>query len=118
MEFLKRFRFTALAVAVGLFLAVLAIMFALDPDETGGQRAIGALLAGLPALAVLGGLWLMRSEPGARVASTVAISIGLVAVLIWWWLIVPAVVALVVLWFGVVKGGLTRELAPAAHAPM
>jgi hypothetical protein len=116
MEFLKRFPLTLLTLAVGLFLLASAVMFAFDADETSGQRVVGALIAGVPALAVLGGLWLLRSRPDARMASSVAVTVGLLAVLIWWWMILPAIAALVVLWFGVVKGGLARELAPVPRA--
>lgn len=115
MEFIKRFRLTALAVAVALFLIVLAIVFAIDPAEADGQRFIGTLIAGIPGLAVLFGLWLMRSRKIDRLPEVVT-GIGLAAVLIWWWMIVPAVVALFVLWFGLVKGGLSRELTPTATA--
>ena len=116
MEFLKRFPLTVLTLAVGLFLLALAILFAFDPNQASGQRVVGALIAGVPAMAVLGGLWLMRSQAGARVTASVAITIGLLAVFIWWWMILPAVAALVVLWFGIVKGGLARELAPVGQA--
>jgi len=113
MEFLRRYRLTALAVIVGLFLVVLAVLFALDPDESAGQRAVGALIAGVLALAVLGGLWLIRSGITPLSFASAAVAIGLVGSLIWWWMIVPALVALAVLWFGIVKRGLIGELRPA-----
>ena len=44
------------------------------------------------------------------------VGLGLVVVgsmggIIWFWMIVPPIVALIVLWFGVARGGLVRELA-------
>lgn len=113
MEGVKGHWLTVLAVILGLFLLFLAFAFAGDQSQSGGQRAIGALVTGVPALALLGGLWGLGSGRVPVSVCTGAVVVGLVGGMIWWWMLFPTVIAVVVLWFGVIKGGLVRELRTA-----
>ena len=111
MEVVKRYWLTELAVILGLILLALAVAFGVDDSEDLAGRQVGVLITGVPGLALLGGLWYLRSGRLPVSVCTGAIVLGLVAAMFWWWLLVPPIVALVVLWFGVVKRGLVRELA-------
>ncbi len=113
MEVVKRHRLTGLAVILGLILLALAVAFGVGESEdlAGWQQALGVLMTGVPGLALLGGLWYLRSGRLPVSVCTGAIVLGLVAAMVWWWMLVPPIVALVVFWFGVVKRGLVRELA-------
>ena len=108
---------TGLAVLVGVFLVLMAFGLGVsDSDDftsAVNQILIWAFLAvGVPGLALLGGLWNLRSGRYSRAVSYVGIVIGLVAAMMWfWWLLLPPIAALVVLWFGVIRQGLARELA-------
>lgn len=59
------------------------------------------------------GMWLLH-RGGLTVWANVLIVAGLVGAASFFWLFfVPLVLAGVVLWFGVVRGGLAQELRPA-----
>jgi len=109
---------TGLAVLVGLFLLFLAFALGVsDGSENdlspGAQVLIAVFAVGVPGLALLGGLWNLRSARYSRTVSYVGIVIGLVATALWFWMLLPPIAALVVLWFGVIRGGLARELTVA-----
>jgi hypothetical protein len=114
MDRLKNYWITTLAVLLGLFLAFLAIAFAIDdsdPEVSGQEQAFGVVTMGLLAVALLGGLWLLRSGRMNTWVGLGLIVVGTMGGIIWFWMIVPPIVALIVLWFGVAKGGLVQELA-------
>ena len=113
MDWIRHHWITSLAVLVGLFLAFLAIAIAFDddPEVSDQEQAFGVISMGLLAIALFGGLWLLRS---GRLNTWVCLSlivVGLLGGLAWFWMVVPPILALVVLWFGVARGGLVRELA-------
>ena len=111
LDGIRRYWFTGLAVVLGVFLLFLAFAIGFDAEPTSGpERVFGVVVDGVLALALLGGLWFLRSGRLPTSVSLGAIVLGLVGGLIWFWMVVPPIVALVVLWFGVVKGGLVREL--------
>lgn len=111
MEFLRAHWMTALAVVAAGFLGVVGVAFLAGAGE--GDRlefvVLGITnLAGASALAV--GMWGLWSGRVGRRVSNVLVVVGLVAVGLYWWMFVPAAVALVLLYAGVIRGGLGREL--------
>jgi hypothetical protein len=115
MEWLRHHWITTLALLLGLFLAALAILFAIDdsnPEVSGQEQAFGVVTMGLLAVALLGGLWLLRSGRTNTWVGLGLIAVGSMGGIIWFWMIVPPIVAVIVLWFGVARSGLVRELAP------
>ena len=115
MAWLRSHWITALAVLLGLFLAFLAILFVADgsnPEVSAQDQAIGVVVMGLAALALFGGLWLLRSGRMKTWVGLGLVVVGSIGGIVWFWMIIPPIVALAVLWFGVARGGLVRELAP------
>jgi hypothetical protein len=91
---------TAMAVSGGEF------------DETGVRLFGGAAIVG--GVSVLGGLWgLRQSSVQPRFAYGLVVA-GMVVLggVYWWFVFVPPLLALAVVWAGVVKKGLVRELSP------
>lgn len=113
VEAVTRLWLTGLALVLGLFqvFLALAIAFDTDPSISGQEKAFGAIVTGAFALSLLGGLWFLRSGGLARRVCLGAIVVGLAGGVVWFWMLIPPLVALAVFWFGVVRGGLTRELA-------
>ena len=110
MEAVKQYWITGLAVVLGIFLLFLAFAFAGGQSQSAGRQVIGVLVTGVPGIALLGGLWGLRS---GRVPVSIcmgAIVLGLAGAMSWWWLFLPTIAAVVVFWFGVIRGGLAREL--------
>lgn len=101
-------------MVLALFLAFLALAFAMDssdPDLSGQEQAFGVVTMGLAAAAIFGGLWLLRSGRMNTWVGLGLVAVGSLGGIVWFWMIVPPIVALLVLWFGVARGGLVRELA-------
>ena len=113
MDWLRSYWITTLAMLLGLFLAFLAVAFAMDtsdPEISGQEQAFGVVSMGLLAVALLGGLWLLRSGLGNTWVGLGLVAVGSLGGIVWFWMIIPPIVALLVLWFGVARGGLVREL--------
>lgn len=112
MGLVRRYWLSGLAVLLGVFLLLLAIAIAVDNDPavSGAERAFGVIVDAVLGVALLGGLWLLHQNRLPRSVSVSLIAAGLMGGLIWFWMLIPPAVALTVLWFGVVKGGLAREL--------
>ncbi len=113
MEAVRENWITGLAVIVGVFLLFIAVAIGIDDESTGGERFFGLVSMGVPGLALFSGLWGLRSGRYSRAVSYGAIVIGVGATLVWFWMVIPPIAALLVLWFGVIRGGLARELANA-----
>ena len=115
MEIMKRYWITGLAAGLGVFLLFLAVAFAFetDPQTSWQEDAFGVTVMGVAALALLGGLWFLRSGRLSTRVCLGAIGFGLLGGIAWFWMVVPPIVALVVFWFGFVKGGLVQELSTA-----
>ncbi|NNC91566.1 MAG: hypothetical protein HKN80_03645 [Acidimicrobiia bacterium] len=115
MEGLKRHWITGLAVVLGVFLLFLAVAIAFEnePTTSGQERAFGVVTMGVAAFALLGGLWFLRSGGLSTRVCLGAIVVGLVGGVVWFWMVIPPLVALVVFWFGIVRGGLVTELRTA-----
>lgn len=56
----------------------------------------------------------MRNGTVSRKAALSAIGFGLIGGFIWFWMLIPPLVAFAVLWFGIVRRGLVRELVVPA----
>jgi hypothetical protein len=115
MEVMKRHWITGLAVVLGAFLLFLAVAFAFEnePGTSGQEKGFGVTVMGGAALSLLGGLWFLRSGRLSTRVCSAAIVVGLLGGVVWFWMVIPPIVALVVFWFGVAKGGLVRELSTA-----
>lgn len=79
-------------------------------NET-GVRVFG-VFAGLGGLSLLGGLWGLRT---GRLKPWVTYALITVGVLVlgagfWWFVFIPPIIALIVLYAGVIRQGLAREL--------
>ena len=104
---------SGLSVLAATFLIVTGIaMIATggEFDET-GVRVFG-VVGSLAGLALVGGLWALRTRALNRKVAYGLIVVGLVVLGagFWWFVLVPPVIALAVLYAGVFKGGLEREL--------
>ena len=106
---------TALALVVAGLLAVFGVGVLFGDDGVEAWRVgytTGSLLG---ALAILGGLWRLRSgnDPLALANALVVGGAVVFAVGYWWIVLLPPAVALVVVYAGVIRHGLERELHPA-----
>lgn len=115
MEAIGRYWITGLAVVLGAFLLFLAVAFAFEnePETSGQEKAFGVIVMGVAALALLGGLWFLRSGRLSTRVCLGAVVVGVLGGIVWFWMVIPPIIALVVFWFGVAKGGLVRELSTA-----
>lgn len=116
MTVLKNHWITTLSVLAVAFLVWLSIagLTASDPDYATEDRVAGAIAA-VAALALSTGLWSLH-RGRLRLAHGLIVPALLVVGMFFWLFLVPTVVALVVLYAGVVRRGLQRELAPDATA--
>lgn len=103
---------TWLALVNGAFLVFMAVGSGVD-DGPAGERWGALAVMGVASVAFLGGLWGLRSGRFSKGVSLGGIVVGVVATLLWFWMVIPPVIALIVLWFGVIRGGLAREASPA-----
>ena len=114
MDVIRRYWITGLAGALGVFLLFLALAIGLDDEPTSWQeRVFGVFMTGVPGLVLFGGLWSLHTSRLTTPLSLGAIVVGVAGALIWFWMLIPPVVAIAVLWFGVFRGGLARELRTA-----
>jgi hypothetical protein len=112
---MKRHWLTIVSGLIAAFSVVLAISVLLfdTGDTSTGDVVLLWLLILIGALMLAGLRWLRVG----RFSETVCLSlvgVGLVAFgAMWYWMLfVPTAVALIVLWFGIVKRGLVVELRP------
>lgn len=103
---------TVLAVLGAAFLLFLGFSFITNPDEgrEGLDRVFGAVF-GLIGIGLLGGLWGLRTGGLHLWVAHALIIVGAITVGMFFWLfLVPLIVALALLYAGVYKRGLEREL--------
>jgi len=103
---------------VGLFLLFMTVGIGVDDGSNTAERFFGMGTMGVAAIAFIGGLWGLRSGRLSKGVSQTGIVIGVAGTVIWFWMVIPPIFALIVLWFGVVRGGLARELATAHAEPL
>jgi hypothetical protein len=112
-SFWQRHGLTTVALVMAGFMLFIAIASALDVDSD-GNRVVGGVTFGVLGLALLCGLWLLREGRATGVAyASIVVPAVLVGVGLFWMLFIPTIMAFVVILFGVVRGGLVRELRPS-----
>lgn len=104
---------TWLALLNGAFLVFMAVGIGVDDGSTTSERFTGLATMGVASVAFLGGLWGLRSSRLPKGVSLAGIVVGIVGTLMWFWMIFPPILALIVLWFGVIRDGLAAEASPA-----
>jgi len=111
----KQHWITALALLTAAFLAFLSIagFLASDPEYQTEDRVTG-VLAALAAAAVIGGLWGLRTgRLRLWVAHTLIVLGSVFTAMFFWLFFVPTIIAATVIYTGVIKRGLERELLPS-----
>jgi hypothetical protein len=113
MELVTRYWITGLAVLLGLFYVFIAVAILVDEgdEQSWQEEAFGVGVMALTAIALFGGLWILRSRRLSPSVGLGLVTVGLLGGIIWFWMVIPLVVALLVLVFGIVRGGLQRELS-------
>ncbi len=105
---------TILSLLTAGFLVFLSVagFTASDPEYTTEDRVAGAVAA-VGAVALTAGLWTLRSGRRPRWMGYVLIIPAVAFAGMFFWLyLVPTIVALVLLYAGVLRRGLERELTP------
>ena len=96
----------------------LAVAIALDSDDSTSGRPTGGVVFGVCTLALLAGLWLLREGRATPVAYTLIVVAALFpGAGFFWMFLLPTILAFVIIFFGVIRGGLVRELRPSPSAP-
>lgn len=117
MDTLRRHWITGLAVLTAGFLAFVGVALFVDPGEgEHSEFVFWGTMSFLGAAALATGLWGLRSGQIGRLGAHGLVVVGLLVAGMYWWMLVPAAVAIVLLYAGVVRGGLERELRPATRA--
>jgi hypothetical protein len=115
MAALKAHWITALATLGVLFLWFIGIAFIADPDD--GRQTVDVVFGtmfGLVGVGLLAGLWGLHTGRLPLWVAHTLIVVGAIAVGAFFWLfLVPLAIALPVLYFGVIRIGLERELRPS-----
>ena len=117
---MKQYWLTTISVLAGAFLVVLPIL-----GGEGFERTKGAgredepatfliLLMIVVGVLMLAGLWWLRTGRFSETVNLSLVGVGLVVfgLYLFWFLFIPTALALIVLWFGIVKRGLVTELRP------
>ncbi len=114
---MKQYWLTAISVLVGALLVVLPILGALfgDSEDDGAPSAVLIVLIIVAGVLMLAGLWWLREGRFSEAFCLALVGVGLVVfgVFFFWLLLIPTALALIVIWFGIIKGGLITELRPA-----
>jgi hypothetical protein len=110
---------TAATLLMVAFTLAIAVAIALDVDDSSAaERTFGGVVLGICGLALLAGMWLLREGRATRLAYALIVVVTLfVGVGFFWLLFIPTILAVVIIFFGVVRGGLVRELRPSPSAP-
>lgn len=109
MDFVRRNWISVLVMVVVVFYVTLGTVWMFDPEQTGGEKVVGFLLTFVSAAALLAGLRLARG--GKTSWAKIAIGLGMLPTLVFWWMIFPVLSAVAVVWFGIVKGRLVPKPA-------
>jgi hypothetical protein len=115
MTTLKNHWITTLTLIAAGFLAFVGIGVLFGDDGVEAWRVAYTAGSLTGTLAILGGLWGLRTGGlGLGVANALVV-VGLLVLSVgyWWFVFVPPIVALIVLYAGVIRHGLERELRPA-----
>jgi hypothetical protein len=113
MSTLRQHWITGLAVLTAAFLAFVGMAFFVDPGEGEYREFVfWGTMSLLGAAALATGLWALRSARIGRHGAHALVVVGLLVAAMYWWMFLPAAVAVLLLYAGVVRGGLARELRP------
>jgi hypothetical protein len=114
-DVLRKHWITGLAGLAATFLIATGVaMMATGGEFDETEVRVFGVVGSIAGLALVGGLWGLRAGAlnrsiahGLIVAGLVVLGAGF-----WWFVFVPPVIAAAVLYAGVIKGGLERELRP------
>ncbi len=111
---MKQHRLTAISVLIGALLVVLPILGGLFGEEDDEPAAVLIVLMIVVGVLMLAGLWWLRTGRFSEKVNLSLVGVGLVffGFFFWWFLFIPTALALLVIWFGIVKRGLVTELRP------
>ncbi len=115
--FWKNHWLTAAALGLAAITLLLAVGIALDTEDTASGRTTGGVIFGICTLALLAGLWLLRVDRATPMAHTLIVVAALVGGVPFFWLIIPLILAFLIIFFGVIRGGLARELRSSPRSP-
>lgn len=105
---------TALALLAAAFLLFIGVAQLADANEEGVvMTRIGGAVGLFTGLALLAGLWGLRTGRLKLWVAHVLIIPGVIYTAAFFWLFIPLIVAVAVLYAGVIKRGLQRELRPS-----
>ncbi len=113
---MQRYRLTIISVLLGALLVVFPIIGILfESDATTTEKAVAVPLFVVAGVVLLAGLWWLRTGRFNETVGLTLVGVGSVSagVSLFWLFLIPTVLALIVLWFGIVKRGLVAELRPA-----
>ncbi len=114
---MKKYWLTAISILAGGLLVVSSTLGPIFGDWEGSttSNAVAIALLLSAGVALLAGLWWLREGRFSDTVCLTLVGVGIVifGVFFFWLLLMPTVLALIVLWFGIVKRGLLTELRPA-----
>lgn len=114
---MKQYWLTATSALMGALLVVLPILGAIfgDTGDDDAPPAVVIVLMIVVGVLMLAGLWWLREGRFTETVCLSLVGVGLVVfgLFFFWFLLIPTALALVVIWFGIIKRGLVTELRPA-----
>jgi hypothetical protein len=112
MTILKDHWITGLALLAAAFLVFISIAaFGASDPEYRTEDRIAGVMAGVAALSLVAGLWSLRGgRLGLWISHTMIVLGGVVTAMFFWMLLIPTVIGLTVIYAGVIRRGLQREL--------
>ena len=114
---MKKYWLTAISILAGGLLVTASTLGPIFGDWEGSATSNALVIALLLSAGVtfLAGLWWLRESRFSDSVCLSPVGVGMVifGVFFFWLLLIPTVLALIVLWFGIVKRGLVTELRPA-----
>jgi len=113
--FWQKHGLTVAALLMVAFVLFLSVAIALDTEDSISGRTTGGIVFGVCTIALVAGLWLLREGRSTAVAYTLIVVGALVpGVGFFWMFFLPTILAFVIIFFGVFRGGLVRELRPSS----
>ena len=113
---MQRYWLTTISVLMGAVLVIFPLLeIFFEEDATTREKGVDAPFIMVVGVLLLAGLWWLRTGRFSETVNLSLVGVGLViaGALFFWLLLIPTVLALTVLWFGIVKRGLVTELRPA-----
>lgn len=112
---MKRYWLAITSAIIGGLLVIfpiLGVLFGEDEDAPVAVLILSLIVIGGMMMA---GLWWLRTGRFGETVSLTLVGVGLATfgLFFFWMLLIPTALALIVIWFGIIKGGLVAELRPA-----